>query len=392
MSIRMNDRLASIKPSATLAVMQRAHELREQGKSVINFAAGEPDFGTPLSISGTGITAIREGMTKYTPVAGMLQLRKAIAERIFNDYALRFTPEEIVVSNGAKQSIYNLLATVINPGDGVIIFAPYWVSYPDMVRLCDGQPLFVSCPHENNFQPDVEALRKVAAQAQGIIVCNPSNPTGAVMSAQTLEAIGAIAQEHGLWVIADEIYDKLIYHAHQHHTFLSVNPQLRETTALVNGVSKAYAMTGWRIGYCAAPRTWAAACVTLQGQTTSGPCTISQHAAWKALADDQSCVEEMRVAFQRRSTLISTLLNEITGISCLKPQGAFYAFPRISNVLPGTMSDVEWATQLLEQQHVAVVPGTEFGAPGYVRLSFACGEDQIRRGVERIATFINSYR
>lgn len=390
--MKPNQQIQAIKPSATMAITAKAKQLQSEGVDVVGFGAGEPDFDTPAHIKQAAIDAIQKGVTKYTAGNGTPQLRKAVAERFRADYGLNYTADQIIVSNGAKQSLYNLLRTVIEPGDEVLVIGPYWVSYPDMIQLSGGKAVIVATSYDNGFRPTRAAIEAALTnRTRGVIINSPSNPTGAGYDRATLQMLADIVLSRNLWAISDEIYDKLVYDGFKHIPFVSLDERLYACTATVNGLSKAYAMTGWRIGYAAGPEAWIKACAKLQDQSTSNASSISQAAAVAALTGDQSVVESMRRAFEARRTLIVQLLNAIEGVECPVPQGAFYAFPRISKVLGPYADDGAWAADLLEKEKVALVPGGPFGAPGHVRLSYATSEAEIRRGVERIAQFVTKY-
>jgi len=397
--MRLAKRLDAVKPSPTLAITAKAKELKAKGIDVVGFGAGEPDFDTPKAIKQAAIKAIDEGFTKYTPTNGIPELREAISKRIAQDHGISYKPTDILVSCGGKHALYNLFQGLLNPGDEVVIFAPYWVSYADMVRLADGVPVIVHTRHEDGFEPSHEAIKQaITPRTRAIIVNSPSNPTGAVFGRATLQNIVSEVKGKDIVVVTDDIYDRLIYRG-RFENVLTVDPALHPQVVLVNGVSKTYSMTGWRIGWTAGPQPLISAMQKLQDNSTSNPASISQKAALAALTlpiDDE--VERMRKIFDDRRQHIVARLNAIEGVTCFDPGGAFYAFPYIGKVLgrkiPGTSepvgTDDRFVAYLLDQHKVAAVPGSAFGAPGYMRLSFAISLDQIDKGVDRIAVAVKS--
>lgn len=397
--MRLAKRLDVVKPSPTLAITAKAKELKAKGVDVVGFGAGEPDFDTPKAIKQAAGKALDEGFTKYTPTNGIPELREAIARRIAQDHGISYRPSEVVVSCGAKHALYNLFQALLNPGDEVLIFAPYWVSYADMVRLADGVPVIVETRHEDGFEPSREAIRKaITPRTRAVIVNSPSNPTGAVLGRSTLQNIVAEVKGKDILVVTDDIYDRLIYKG-RFENVLTVDPAIHPQVALVNGVSKTYAMTGWRIGWTAGPQALVSAMQKLQDNSTSNPNSIAQKAALAALTlpiDDE--VERMRKIFDERRRHIVERLNAIEGIRCFDPGGAFYAFPYVGEILgrrlPGTNgpvgNDERFVAYLLDEHKVAAVPGSAFGAPGYVRLSFAISLEQIDKGLHRIAQAVKS--
>ncbi|WP_418893891.1 pyridoxal phosphate-dependent aminotransferase [Limibacterium fermenti] len=383
-------RLTSLSPSETFAMAQKSNELKARGIDVINLSVGEPDFNTPEHIKQAAQKAIDENYSFYSPVAGFPDLRKAICSKLKNENGLDYTPGQIVVSNGAKQSICNVILSIIDKGEEVIIPAPYWVSYPEMVKLAEGKPVFVKSGIENDFKITPEQLRQaITSKTKALILCSPSNPTGSVYSKEELQAFAEIVKTHPhLYVISDEIYEHINYVSR--HESIAQFEDIRERVIVVNGVSKGYAMTGWRIGWIAAPQGIASACGLLQGQYTSGPSSISQKAATAAYTGDQGCVEEMRKAFERRKNLIVALLSDIPGLRVNNPTGAFYIFPECKSYLGKSYNGTTLQTAsdlamfLLEEAHVACVGGDAFGAPGYIRLSYATSDENITKAVKRI--------
>lgn len=387
---QVSDRLAALAPSQTLAMSQKSNELKAQGVDVINLSVGEPDFNTPQHIKDAAKKAIDDNFSHYSPVPGYLDLRQAICAKLKNENGLDFTPEQIVVSNGAKQSICNTVLALVNPGDEVVLPAPYWVSYVEMVKLAEGKSVIVETGIEQNFKMSAAQLEAaITPKTKMLILCTPSNPTGSVYSYDELAALAAVLERHPqVFILADEIYEHINYvGAHQS---IAQFPALRDRVIIVNGVSKGYAMTGWRIGFIAAPLWIAKACNKLQGQYTSGASSIAQKAAAAAFAGDQSCVEEMRRAFERRRDLVVRLAREIPGLKVNNPDGAFYLFPEVSCYLGKADGDrviktsSDLAMYILEVGHVATVAGDAFGAPNYLRLSYATSEENITEALRRM--------
>ncbi len=386
--------LRRIKPSATIAVSQLARDLRQQGRDVIGLGAGEPDFDTPDFIKEAAAEAMRRGETKYTAVDGTPQLKEAICHKFQRDNGLTFAPEEISVGAGAKQVIYNALLATLDAGDEVLIPAPYWVSYPDMVLLAGGTPRPLPCPGAQGFKLTPETLeRAITPRARWLILNSPSNPSGAAYTAEELEALAAVLRRHPeLWVMCDDIYEHIVYDGFRFATLAQVAPDLRGRILTVNGVSKAYAMTGWRIGFGAGPRELIKAMATIQSQTTGNPCSIAQAAAAAALVGDQSFLAERRRLFQERRDLVVEALNRIPGIRCTTPEGAFYVYPEIAGLIGKRTpqggeirTSEDFARFLLEQVGVAVVHGEAFGLDPYFRISYATSREQLERALARIA-------
>lgn len=399
MPLGISAKALNIAPSATLTLDAQVKALRAAGEKVIGFAAGEPDFDTPLPIRDAMKEALDRGMTRYTPVAGALELRDAIIQKLQRDHGLSYTREEILVSNGAKHSLYTALQTICDPGDEVLIPTPCWVSYPEMVRMAGGAPVFVEARPEEGFVPPVSRIAAgVTPKTKALILTTPNNPNGTVWERETLEALAALAIEKDFYILSDEIYEKLIYDGKEHVSIASLSPQVKARTLLVNGVSKAYAMTGFRIGYTAGPKDVIAAMTNYQSQATSAPNTPAQYAATVALTMSQDCVRDMRQAFEQRRDLLVEGLNAINGIHCAKPQGAFYAMMDVSALL-GKQLDGQviadtaaFAQVLLEKQHVAVVPGNAFMSQCCCRLSYAASAQEITEGLRRIAAFVKQLR
>jgi aspartate aminotransferase len=389
---QLSDRLQRLAPSATLAMSQKSSEMKAQGIDVINMSVGEPDFNTPDHIKQAAKLAIDENYSRYSPVPGYPDLRQAIARKLERENQLHYTPAEILVSNGAKQSVCNTVMAMINPGDEVIIPAPYWVSYPQMVLLAGGNPVIVEAGFEQNFKMTPAQLEAaITPKTRLLILCSPSNPTGSVYSKAELEGLAKVILAHDdLFVLADEIYEHINYVGK--HQSIAQFPGMKERSIIVNGVSKAYAMTGWRIGYIAAPEWIVKGCNKLQGQYTSGPCSVSQKAAEFAYTSSQECVEEMRKAFERRRDLIVRLAKDIPGLEVNVPEGAFYLFPKCSSFF-GKKSTVDgfpvnnstdFAMYLLEKGHVATVGGDAFGDPECFRMSYATSDENIVEAMRRI--------
>ena len=388
---QLSDRLQRLAPSATLAMSQKSSEMKAQGIDVINMSVGEPDFNTPDHIKQAAKLAVDENYSKYSPVPGYPDLRQAIARKLERENQLHYTPAEILVSNGAKQSVCNTIMALINPGDEVIIPAPYWVSYPQMVLLAGGNPVIVEAGFEQNFKMTPEQLEAaITPKTRLLILCSPSNPTGSVYSKAELEGLSQVILSHDdLFILADEIYEHINYIGK--HESIAQFQGMKERSIIVNGVSKAYAMTGWRIGYIAAPEWIVKGCNKLQGQYTSGPCSVSQKAAEFAYTSSQECVEQMRQAFERRRDLIVRLAKEIPGLEVNVPEGAFYLFPKCSSFYGKTTLDgktignsTDLAMYLLETGHVATVGGDAFGDPECFRMSYATSDDNIIEAMRRI--------
>ena len=387
----LSARLNRLAPSATLAMSQRSNELKASGVDVVNLSVGEPDFNTPDHIKEAAKKAIDENYSRYSPVPGYPVLREAIVEKLKRENNLEYKSSQIICSNGAKQSVCNVVMSLVGEGDEVIVPAPYWVSYTQMVKLADGVPVTVSTGLEQDFKMTPGQLEEaITPQTRALILCSPSNPTGSIYSYEELEALAEVLKKHErVMVISDEIYEHINYTGK--HASMAQVPGMKERTVIINGVSKAYAMTGWRIGFAAGEEWVIKACNKLQGQYTSGPCSVSQMAAAAAFAGPQECVETMRRAFERRKNLIVSLAREIPGLEVNDPEGAFYLFPKCSSYFGKKDGDTvikdsnDMALYLLDKGHVATVSGDAFGAPGYFRMSYATDEDSIRKAMKRIA-------
>ena len=384
----ISKRVQKVKPSSTLAMTARAAKLKAEGKDIIGLAAGEPDFDTPAHISDAGIEAIRKGLTRYTAVDGTAELKDAIIAKFKRDNGLTYERAQILVSSGAKQTCFNACAALLDPGDECVILAPYWVSYPDMVLLADGTPVCVYGGPAQGYKITPQQLEAaVTSRTKLFIINTPSNPTGAAYTRSELQALGAVLADHPQIVIAsDEMYEHIYWASEAFTSFAQANPLLYDRTITINGVSKAYAMTGWRIGYCGGPKQIIAAMSTIQGQSTSNASSISQRAATVALNADQSCVAEMNKAFKDRHDFVVARLNSIPGISCRAGAGTFYAFAQVEGAIRalGLKDDNEFAEYLLVHAGVAVVPGSGFGAPNHIRISFACSMDTLKDALARI--------
>jgi aspartate aminotransferase len=396
---QLSDRLQRLAPSATLAMSQKSSEMKAQGIDVINMSVGEPDFNTPDHIKQAAKLAIDENYSRYSPVPGYPDLRQAIARKLERENQLHYTPAEILVSNGAKQSVCNTVMAMVNPGDEVIIPAPYWVSYPQMVLLAGGKPVIVEAGFEQNFKMTPQQLEAaITPKTRLLILCSPSNPTGSVYSKDELEGLAKVILQHDdLFVLADEIYEHINYIGK--HQSIAQFEGMKDRAIIVNGVSKAYAMTGWRIGYIAAPEWIVKGCNKLQGQYTSGPCSVSQKAAEFAYTSSQECVEQMRQAFERRRDLIVKLAKDIPGLEVNVPEGAFYLFPKCSSFYGKQTPDgqtiansTDLAMYLLEKGHVATVGGDAFGDPECFRMSYATSDDNIVEAMRRIKVALASLR
>ena len=397
---QLSNRLQRLAPSATLAMSQKSSEMKAQGIDVINMSVGEPDFNTPDHIKDAAKKAVDDNFSRYSPVPGYPELRKAIVAKLKKENGLDYNINEILVSNGAKQSVCNTVMALVNPGDEVIIPAPYWVSYPQMVLLAGGTPVIVEAGFEQNFKMTPEQLEAaITPKTRLLILCSPSNPTGSVYSKAELEGLAEVIKRHDdLFVLADEIYEHINYVGK--HESIAQFPQMKERSIIVNGVSKAYAMTGWRIGYIAAPEWIVKGCNKLQGQYTSGPCSVSQKAAEFAYTASQECVEEMRKAFERRRDLIVRLAKDIPGLEVNVPEGAFYLFPKCSSFYGKKSADdgfpvnnsTDLAMYLLEKGHVATVGGDAFGDPDCFRMSYATSDENIIEAMRRIKVALDNLR
>lgn len=388
--MNISGRLAALAPSATMAIDAKQRAMRREGLPVISFGAGEPDFPTPAPIARAGVAAIDAGYTKYTAVNGIPELREAIAGRLLADNGLHYSPDQIVVTSGAKEALFNAFQALVDPGDEVIIPAPYWVSYEAQVQLAGGIPVIIATREEDGFKLQPADLRERLTSRTRLLVLNtPSNPTGSVYSTEELRALGDVLEATSVGVISDEIYQRISYSGPS-PSFVAAVPALAGRTVLINGASKSYSMTGWRIGFAAGPAPVIKAMAGIQSHSTSNATSVAQYAAVEAFQGPQDAVDQMARAFKERRDVIVGLLNEIPGVQCVVPEGAFYAFPNVQGVLGRSMSghminsSLDLANHLLEKAYVATVPGEAFGTPGYLRLSYACGMDAIHAGLTRM--------
>lgn len=392
-TIELSKRVQLIQPSPTLAVAAKAKELKAQGRDIVGLGTGEPDFDTPDHIKQAAIVAINEGATKYTAVDGTPELKEAVINKFKRDNGLSYEPNQILVSSGGKQSFYNLCQALLNPGDEVIIPAPYWVSYPDMALLAEAQPVIIKTTIEQHLKITPEQLKEAITEHTRLFVINsPSNPTGVAYSREELKALGEVLKEHPEIVIAtDDMYEHILWEEGSFCNILSACPELYDRTIVLNGVSKAYSMTGWRIGYAGGPANLIAAMKKIQSQSTSNPAAPSQAAATEALNGEQSCIKPMLEAFKKRHDYLLKELNAIDGITCLPSDGTFYAFPNVQGLIDkhGCESDLDLAELLIEKVDLALVPGSAFGAPGHMRLSYAASMETLEKAIERLKKVAN---
>ena len=386
-------RIAAVTESATLAIDARAKALRASGEDVVGFGAGEPDFPTPAPIVEAAVAACRDPRNhRYTPTAGLPELREAIVTKTARDSGLAVEAAQVLVTNGAKHAVFQTFATLLDPGDEVVVMAPYWTTYPEAIALAGGVPAVVAADESTGFRVSVDALDAACTpRTKALLFVSPSNPTGAVYPAQEIEAIGGWAAERGLWVVTDEIYEHLVYGGRTHHSLPVLAPDAAERCVVINGVAKTYAMTGWRVGWMIGPTDVVRAAINLQSHSTSNVADVCQRAALAAVSGDLSAMSAMRQVFDRRRRLLHAGLNDIPGVSCLEPEGAFYAFPSVAGLLGRSIrghrpaSALELAAVLLDEARVAVVPGEAFGCTGYARLSYALADDQLTEGIRRLA-------
>jgi aspartate aminotransferase len=392
LTIELAQRLQRIRPSATVSITARAQRLREQGRDIIVLSVGEPDFATPEHIKAAAVQALARNDTKYTPVDGSRALKEAIVAKLSRDNGLAYSPEQVLVSTGAKQSCYNACLALLDPGDEAIVVAPYWVSYPDMVRLAEAEPVIVQTSAAQGFKLTAQQLAAALTPRTRLLILNsPCNPTGAVYSASEWQALGAVLRDHPrLVVLSDEIYEHIQWAGARFASFAAECSQLYDRTLTVNGMSKGYAMSGWRIGYAAGPVELIKAMTSLQGQSTTNACTISQAAAREALVADQRCVQDMCAEFKRRHDLFFAGVQQLPGFDCVPAAGTFYLLPNVDGALRtlGIATDVELCERLLDDAGIALVPGTAFGAPGHVRLSFAASMDTLDAALARLGGFL----
>lgn len=393
MAIELANRVKALTPSSTLAITAKAKELKEQGEDVIGLGAGEPDFNTPQYILDAAFVSMNEGQTKYTPSAGLPGLKKAIIKKFEQDQGLTYKPNEIIVANGAKHALYTLFQVLLNDGDEVIIPTPYWVSYPEQVKLAGGVPVYIEGLEGNQFKVTPEQIKSaISKKTKAIIINSPSNPTGVLYTAEELMELGKVCLEENILIVSDEIYEKLVYGNHKHVSIAQISPELKEQTVVINGVSKSHSMTGWRIGFAAGNSQVIEAMTNLASHSTSNPTTTAQYAAIAAYNGSQEPVEEMRLAFEKRLEIIFEKLMAIPGFSCVKPQGAFYLYPNVKKAaeMTGYSNVDDFVEALLVDAKVAVVPGSGFGTPDNIRLSYATSLELLEKAVERIHQFVVS--
>jgi aspartate aminotransferase len=387
--MNLSNRVGLVNPSLTLAIDAKAKALRASGVDVCSFAAGEPDFDTPTHIKEAAKLALDQGKTKYTAAAGIIELKQAIAAKLLRDNQLTYTPDQVIVTNGGKHSLFNLMMALLNTGDEVIIPVPFWVSYPEMVKLADGKPVFVMTDEANGYKITPAQLEAAITPKTKLFVLNsPSNPTGMVYSSAEIKALAEVILRHEqVLVVSDEIYEKIIYDGAKHFSIGAVSSEMFARTIISSGFAKAYSMTGWRVGYLAGSTAIIKAATLIQGHSTSNICTFAQYGAVAALNDSQDCVEEMRLSFAAKREVMYEGLSQIPKITCLKPDGAFYLLPNISQL---GLTSMEFAERLLEQQQVAIIPGIAFGVDVNVRLSYATDIETIKKGCDRISKFVQS--
>ena len=393
--MELSRKAQAIEPSLTLAITAKAKEMKEKGIDVISFSAGEPDFNTPKNIINAAIKAMEDGNTKYTSVNGIIQLREAICKKFKDDNGLEYNPSQIVVSTGAKQSLANTFLAILNPGDEVIVSTPYWVSYPELIKLADGKPVFVEGDEKSNYKFTKENLEKaVTAKTKAIVLNTPNNPTGTIYNKEELEVIADFAKKYNIIIISDEMYEKLIYDNENHISIASLSKDAYERTIVINGLSKSYAMTGWRIGYCAASEKIAKLMISIQSHVTSNVCSITQYAALEALSGPQDEITKMINEFEKRRNYMINRIESIDNLSIVKPKGAFYIMINIENCLGKEINgkilndSMEFCASLLENEKLAVIPGKAFGLNNYIRVSYATSMEAIKEGLNRIESFI----
>lgn len=395
MEFSLAKRVSALTPSSTLAITAKANEMKAEGISVIGLGAGEPDFNTPQQIIEAAVLSMREGKTKYTATGGLPALKKAIIDKFIRDQGIDYKPSEVIVTNGAKHALYTLFQVILDEEDEVIIPIPYWVSYPEQVKLAGGKSVFINGSEENQFKITPEQLKgAITDKTKAFILNSPSNPTGMIYTEEELKLLGEICVEHGIIIVSDEIYEKLVYDGHNHISIAQISPSIKEQTIIINGVSKSHSMTGWRIGYAAGNEKIIKAMTDLASHSTSNPTTPSQYGTIAAYNGTQEPVEEMRKAFEERLNTIYPKLISIPGFRCVKPQGAFYFFVNVLEAakITGYESVDEFAKGLLEEANVAVIPGSGFGAPDYIRLSYATSLENFENALTRISSFITEKR
>ncbi|WP_077367574.1 pyridoxal phosphate-dependent aminotransferase [Anaerosalibacter sp. Marseille-P3206] len=395
MNKKLSEKGLKISPSVTLEITAKAKAMKAEGIDVVSFGAGEPDFNTPENIIAEGIKAINEGKTRYTPASGIIELKEAICKKLKRDNGLTYSPNNIIISSGAKHSIYNALMAITNPGDEIIISVPYWVSYPELIKLAGGVPVMIKTKEENGFKYTVEDLNSVMTKnTKAIILNSPNNPTGTFYTLEELKKIADWAVENEVFIISDEIYEKLVYDGDKHVSIASLNNDVKDLTIVINGMSKAYAMTGWRIGYAAANAEIIKIMSNVQSHTTSNPCSISQYASVEGLLGNQDSVGKMKEHFEERRNVMVDMVNDISGLSCRKPKGAFYVMVNLTQIKGKTIrgmkieNSLDFAKLLLDEGKVAVIPGIGFGDDDYIRLSYATSMENIKEGLTRIKKIV----
>lgn len=395
----LSKKAKEISPSVTLAITAKAKEMMKEGKDVISFGVGEPDFNTPKNIQDAAIKAIQSGLTRYTAASGIPELKQAIVEKFKKDNNLDYNTDNIIISTGAKQCLDNVFKAILNPGDEVLVPIPYWVSYPELIKMSDGIPVFVENRAEDNYKYTVESLEKfVTSKTKALILNSPNNPTGSIYSKEELEEIAEFAKKHNLIIISDEVYEKLIYGDNKHISIASLSEDSFERTIVINGVSKAYAMTGWRIGYAAGDKEIIKLMSSVQSHTTSNPNSIAQYAALEALTGSQDSIKEMVAEFEKRKEYMISKIDSMKNVSCIKADGAFYIMLKVSHFYGMKNNDkeiknsIDFSSELLEDKNVAVVPGIGFGLDEYIRLSYANSMDNIKQGLDRIESFMNNLK
>ena len=395
MKIQLSKKHAGLADSVTLAINAMAKQMKLEGANIISFGVGEPDFDTPDNIREAGIKAIKEGRTRYTASSGILELKETICNKLKDDNQLDYSPENIVVSNGAKHSLFNALQAICNPGDEIIVPIPYWVSYPEMIKMADAVPVFIDCSEKNEFKLEIDELIKaITPKTKALLLNSPSNPTGSIYSKNELEAIAQVAIDNNILIIADEIYEKLVYDNEKHISIASLNDKVKDITIVVNGVSKAYAMTGWRIGYTASNTEIANLMSKIQSHSTSNPNTIAQHASVEGIKNSDASIEKMRISFDERRKYMVNRINKMNKLSCIVPKGAFYVMLNISKLIGKEIegriinNSLDFAEIVISKANVAVVPGSAFGADSFARLSYANSIENIKEGLDRIEKLI----
>lgn len=391
--MKLSNRVQTLKPSSTLAITGKAKALKDAGHDVIGLGAGEPDFNTPDYIIGAAEKAMKTGLTRYTPSGGILELRKAIASKMTRDHQLVYQPDEVIVTTGAKHALYALFQVLLNKGDEVIVPAPYWVSYPEQIKLAEGEPIIVYGEETNNYKLTAEQVEEaITEKTKAIVINSPNNPTGMMYTEAELRAIGEVCLKHNLLIVSDEIYEKLTYSEQKHLSIAQLSEELKNQTVVINGVSKSHAMTGWRIGFACGNSTLIKAMTNFASHATSNPTTISQYAALAAYQANDDEIELMKKSFKDRLEAAHELLTQLPGFSCIKPQGAFYLFPNVSEALKltGYTNVDDFSAAILDQEKVAIIPGASFGAPNNVRLSYATDLNQLMEAIRRIERFMSN--